>query len=523
VKQIADHDRLEDIEFKISLGARKGGGSVVPENLGADHGEGLALGWVDLAWHDRRPRLILWKLQLSETAPRAGAKEADVLSDLEQRCSKSVELAVSFHNSVVCCKSFKLVRSSDEVVARHLADFRRDVLGKTLESVDTSAYRSATLGEHLETRQGRLNALNAKVELLDVAGEFLAKRQGCSILQVRPANLDDLLEQIALLLQGVAEALERREERLLEVHDGSDVHDGREGIVGGSRHVDVVVGMDGLLAAHLTAEDLNGAVRDDFVGVHVGLGAGARLPDDEREVVDELQVGDLSSGLLDGLPDLGVCPCMVSGSTAGRCGLRTQPELHVDGSSGALQDAKGLDDRRRHAVLRLVDLEVLQRTLRLRTPVAVGGDLELAKSITLCPCRSHVCGRGELAALRGVLCLQWSVARGCGHGQRSAPGLRRPISGHDGRAGFRMCPRRAEARLGCAGLQRRSEHGGGRQSGDERAQREGMGRWMPQLQRGAASPGRVELRICGKGRGSDGHVQRSGGCMAQVDRGSERL
>ena len=64
------------------------------------------------------------------------------------------------------------------------------------------------------------------------------------------------------------------------------MHDGREGIVGGGRHVDVVVGVDGLLGAHCAAEDLNGAVGDDLVGIHVGLGARARLPDDEGEVVD---------------------------------------------------------------------------------------------------------------------------------------------------------------------------------------------------------------------------------------------
>jgi hypothetical protein len=69
----------------------------------------------------------------------------------------------------------------------------------------------------------------------------------------------------------------------------------------------VVVGVDWLLAAHGAAENLDGAVGDDLVGVHVGLRARARLPDDKGEVVNELQGGNLVGGLLDGLSELGIC------------------------------------------------------------------------------------------------------------------------------------------------------------------------------------------------------------------------
>ena len=41
--------------------------------------------------------------------------------------------------------------------------------------------------------------------------------------------------------------------------------------------------------------------------------------------------------------------------------LLTQAVLHVDGGGGALQDTKGLDHGRRHAILRLVDVEVAER------------------------------------------------------------------------------------------------------------------------------------------------------------------
>lgn len=84
------------------------------------------------------------------------------------------------------------------------------------------------------------------------------------------------------------------------------MHDGGKGVVGGGGHVDVVVGVDGLFAAHCAAEDFNGAVRNDFVGVHVGLRARAGLPDDEGKVVEEFKRGDFAGGLLDGFADFGV-------------------------------------------------------------------------------------------------------------------------------------------------------------------------------------------------------------------------
>ena len=61
----------------------------------------------------------------------------------------------------------------------------------------------------------------------------------------------------------------------------------------------------------------------------------------------------------------------------------TKSIAHVDSSGGSLQDTKGLDDGRRHPVLGLVDLEVLERSFGLGSPVLVGRDLDLAEGIGL--------------------------------------------------------------------------------------------------------------------------------------------
>ena len=58
--------------------------------------------------------------------------------------------------------------------------------------------------------------------------------------------------------------------------------------------------MNRLLGAELAAEQLVGAIGDHLVEVHVGLGAGAGLPDHQRKMIVELAVDHLARGADDG-------------------------------------------------------------------------------------------------------------------------------------------------------------------------------------------------------------------------------
>lgn len=316
VQEVADDQRLVHVQFELAVHAADGGRHVVAHHLRAHHRQGLGLGRVDLAGHDGRAGLVLRQVELAETAAGAGAEVADVLGDLGQGGGEGVERAVGVDEGVVSGESLELVGGRLELGASHLGDFLGDGLGEALEGVDAGADGGTALGEQTEVRERVLNALDAKVELGDVAGELLGKGERGGVLQVGAADLDDLLglELVDLGLESGAEGLESGQELALDLEHGGNVHDGGEGVVGGSGAVDVVVGVHGLLGAHGAAEDLNGAVGDDLVGVHVGLGAGTGLPDDEGEVVEELEVGNLLGGLLDGLADLGVCLFAKEGS-----------------------------------------------------------------------------------------------------------------------------------------------------------------------------------------------------------------
>ena len=49
--------------------------------------------------------------------------------------------------------------------------------------------------------------------------------------------------------------------------------------------VDMVVGMYWSLGSHFPSNQFDGAIADDLIGVHVGLGTGTSLPDHKGKVI----------------------------------------------------------------------------------------------------------------------------------------------------------------------------------------------------------------------------------------------
>ena len=165
---------------------------------------------------------------------------------------------------------------------------------------------------------------------------------------------------------------ERRQQVVDDALDGGDMHGRRIGVVRRLAHIDVIVGMHRLLRAHDAAQHLDRPVGDHLVGVHVRLRARAGLPDDQREMVVELAVDHLLRGLDDRLADLRVEPL----------------QFHVGFGSGALDDAERTHDGER--LLLPAYLEIAERALRLRAPIAVGRHFDRAERVCLGARSSHL-------------------------------------------------------------------------------------------------------------------------------------
>ena len=130
---------------------------------------------------------------------------------------------------------------------------------------------------------GRINRRDGVIELRRPARNHLAESEWGCVLQMRSADHHDARELPGFRCKGVAQRPNGGEELMGHLFDGGNVHHGRERVVGGLAMINVVVRMDRLLRAHHAAGELDRAIGDDLVGVHVGLGAGAGLEDDKRE------------------------------------------------------------------------------------------------------------------------------------------------------------------------------------------------------------------------------------------------
>ena len=166
--------------------------------------------------------------------------------------------------------------------------------------IEAGADRGAALRQRIEILHRDVQPRDAALDLRGVAGKFLAERQRRRVLGVGAADLDDVRERLFLFAQRAQQFAQRRNEVGGDALGRRDMHRGRERVVRRLAHIDVIVGMNRLLGAELAAQQFVGAVGDHLVEVHVGLGAGAGLPDHQRKMIVELAVDHLARGADDG-------------------------------------------------------------------------------------------------------------------------------------------------------------------------------------------------------------------------------
>jgi hypothetical protein len=199
------------------------------------------------------------------------------------------------------------------------------------------------------------------IDLRVPAAHLLTERQRHRIHQMCAPGLDDLADVTDAATDHRAEICECRQQVLLDGEQCAQMDRGRNHIVRALAHVDVIVGM------HCDAGIAAGEVRDHLVGIHVGAGARAGLEYVEREVCVVPAFRHFERGLLDGC-----CPL----------GIETV-EVEVGRRRGPLDQTERADELARHA--QPADLEILDRTLRLRAPQRIGGHLQLAKAVSFDP------------------------------------------------------------------------------------------------------------------------------------------
>ncbi len=135
------------------------------------------------------------------------------------------------------------------------------------------------------------------VQRLGVGAHAPAQGGEHRVLAFGAGHLDHVGQGLLLVLEGLLQG-QHLALQLAQAQDGGDAQGGGEGVVGALVQVEVVQGRDPGVGARGQAEQLQGAVGQHLVHVHVGGGAGAALqgvhPDLRRQgAVQQLPAGPL--------------------------------------------------------------------------------------------------------------------------------------------------------------------------------------------------------------------------------------
>ena len=276
------------------------------------------------------------------------------------------------HISIVARHQFEFVGRADERQLRDLRDLGRERLGEAFLGVEAGADRGAALRQRIKLLEAKPHALLGGAHLRGVAGELLAERQRRRVHRMGAADLDDAGEFLGLCQQSLVQMRERRQQQPCHAVGGGDMHRRREAVVRRLPHIDVVVRMHRRLCAELAAEHEVGAVGDHLVDVHVGLRAGAGLPDPQREMIVEIPERDVAR----------------DGDDRAGAALVENAERTIHVRRRPFDDAERVDDRARHQFI--ADQEVAARALGLRAPVLVGNNVERTERVAFGPRRCRV-------------------------------------------------------------------------------------------------------------------------------------
>ena len=155
-----------------------------------------------------------------------------------------------------------------------------------------------------------------------------------------------------------------RGERVPAGEEDAELERRRVGVVGRLRAVDVVVGVQVRVLPALVPEDLQGAVGDHLVDVHVGRGARAALDHVDDELVVKAPGGDLVAGLRDRVALV----------------LAEHPEFGIGQCRGLLDESERVDETREVAQRDSGDREVLHGAQRLHAEVRAPGNLAVSRA-----------------------------------------------------------------------------------------------------------------------------------------------
>jgi hypothetical protein len=204
-----------------------------------------------------------------------------------------------------------------------------------------------------------------------VRGELLPERHRHGVLKLGSSHLEDTRELDCLGFEGRAQ-LGHGAGQTRDAEVQRELHRRRVDVIRALAHVDVLDRMQILVLAALMSEELETAVRDHLVRIHVGRGACAALDHVDDEFLQERAVADFFTGVRDRL----------------RFVIVEETQRVIGKGRGFLDAGKRRNEVGINRDRRARDREVLERAQRMYAVIGSGGNGTLAEQIVLAAIRS---------------------------------------------------------------------------------------------------------------------------------------
>ena len=169
--------------------------------------------------------------------------------------------------------------------ARQFGNFPRRARREFRMRVQSRAHCRAANRQVIQPGQHHPQPLDVAIQLAYPPGHFLPHRQRRRIHQMRAPNFHHVGKHAGLGGQCIAQPFNRWDQHFSHARRCRNVHRRGKRIVRRLRHVHIIIWMNRLLAAQHAPRNLNRAIGNHFVRVHVGLRAAAGLPDAQWELI----------------------------------------------------------------------------------------------------------------------------------------------------------------------------------------------------------------------------------------------
>ena len=296
LQEVVNAHRHKHVQFKVALGSSHTNCHIVTHYLYRNHGHGFALGGVHLTGHNGRAGFVFGDEDFTQTVTGTGSQPPYVVGNFHHIGGKGFQSAVSKDQFVFGSKGVEFVFCGNKFFAGDFAHRFGNRHVKPFGGVQPGTNGGTAQSQFFQSGQSDLQHFLVFFQRRAPAADFLAKRNGGSILQVGTTGFYNALVFFFQPFEGVHQQVDGGEQFVLDSQHGGDMHRGGEGIVGRLAHIDVVIGVEQFFSCDFVAP-----IGDYFVGVHIGLGTRTGLPHHQGEVVVELPCHHFVTGLADGI------------------------------------------------------------------------------------------------------------------------------------------------------------------------------------------------------------------------------